>query len=227
MTNAVAGVVPVAASFRPAGGPCACLDRDGRAAARSPGARMRGLRRALLIAVFVAAAAAAAGLIVLRGVRSLDEPLKVSAPLRFKVAPGTRFNRVAAELGGAGCRRAAAHLGALCPLERPRLGHQGRRVRNRSGRDRAQPPREAGERTGGAAFVHHRRWVACAGPAGGAPARPRHRRHAPTAFRAGPDEQARRPRARPGGPVLARDLSLSRRNAGAGDIAAGACRARA
>ena len=63
---------------------------------------MRGLRRALIIAVFVAAAAAAAGLIVLRGVRSLDEPLKVSAPLRFKVAPGTRFTRVAAELGAQG-----------------------------------------------------------------------------------------------------------------------------
>jgi len=63
---------------------------------------MRGLRRALLIAVFVAAAAAAVGLIVLRGVRSLDEPLTVSAPLRFKVAPGTRFNRVAAELGAQG-----------------------------------------------------------------------------------------------------------------------------
>ena len=63
---------------------------------------MRGLRRALLIAVFVAAAAAAAGLMVLRGVRSLDEPLKVSAPLRFRVAPGSRFTRVAAELGAQG-----------------------------------------------------------------------------------------------------------------------------
>jgi UPF0755 protein len=63
---------------------------------------MRGLRRALLIAVCVAAAAAVTGLIVLRGVHSLDEPLKVSAPLRFKVAPGTRFNRVAAELGAQG-----------------------------------------------------------------------------------------------------------------------------
>jgi UPF0755 protein len=63
---------------------------------------MRGLRRALLIAVFVAAVAAAAGLMVLRGVRSLDEPLKVSAPLRFKVAPGSRFTRVAAELGAQG-----------------------------------------------------------------------------------------------------------------------------
>jgi UPF0755 protein len=63
---------------------------------------MRGLLRALLIAVCVGAAVAAAGLVVLRGVHSLDEPLKVSAPLRFKVAPGSRFARVAAELGAQG-----------------------------------------------------------------------------------------------------------------------------
>jgi len=62
---------------------------------------MRGLRRALLFAVFLGVAAAA-GLIVLRAVRSLDEPLNVSAPLRFKVAPGSRFSRVAAELGAQG-----------------------------------------------------------------------------------------------------------------------------
>jgi UPF0755 protein len=62
---------------------------------------MRGLRRALLVAVFLGAAAAAAAL-VLRGMHSLDEPLKVSAPLRFKVAPGSRFTRVAAELGAQG-----------------------------------------------------------------------------------------------------------------------------
>jgi UPF0755 protein len=63
---------------------------------------MRGLRRALLIVVLLAAAGAAAGVLVLRGVHSLDEPLKVSAPLRFKVAPGSRFSRVAAELGAQG-----------------------------------------------------------------------------------------------------------------------------
>jgi UPF0755 protein len=38
----------------------------------------------------------------LRAVRSLDEPLNVSAPLRFKVAPGSRLTRVAAELGAQG-----------------------------------------------------------------------------------------------------------------------------
>jgi UPF0755 protein len=63
---------------------------------------MRGLKRALLIAVLLGAAAAAAGLMVFRAVRSLDEPLRVSAPLRFKVAPGSRFARVAAELGAQG-----------------------------------------------------------------------------------------------------------------------------
>jgi UPF0755 protein len=63
---------------------------------------MRGLQRALVIVVCLGAVAAASGLIVLRGVRSLDEPLKVSAPLRFKVAPGSRFSRVAAELRAQG-----------------------------------------------------------------------------------------------------------------------------
>jgi UPF0755 protein len=63
---------------------------------------MTALRRALLIVVLLAAAAAAVGLLVLRGAQSLDEPLKVSAPLRFKVVPGSRFARVAAELGAQG-----------------------------------------------------------------------------------------------------------------------------
>jgi UPF0755 protein len=63
---------------------------------------MRGLRRAVLVAVLLGATAAAAAFMVERGVRSLDEPLKVIAPLRFKVAPGSRFSRVAAELGAQG-----------------------------------------------------------------------------------------------------------------------------
>lgn len=62
---------------------------------------MRKLRQVLLIALLLGTAAAA-GFVVLRGVRSLDEPLKVSAPLRFKVAPGSRFARVAAELAAQG-----------------------------------------------------------------------------------------------------------------------------
>jgi UPF0755 protein len=63
---------------------------------------MKRLRRALLMVVFLGAAAAAAALLVQRAVHSLDEPLKVSAPLRFKVAPGSRFSRVAAQLGARG-----------------------------------------------------------------------------------------------------------------------------
>ena len=63
---------------------------------------MKGLRRVLLVVLFLGAAAAAAGLVILRAVRSLDDPLKVSAPLRIKVAPGSRFSRVAAELAAQG-----------------------------------------------------------------------------------------------------------------------------
>lgn len=40
----------------------------------------------------------AAGAIIWSGVRSLDEPLKLSAPLRFKVAGGVRFAHVALDL---------------------------------------------------------------------------------------------------------------------------------
>jgi UPF0755 protein len=52
---------------------------------------------ALVLGVLVAA-----GALVRSGLRSLDEPLKVSAPLVFKVAPGTRFVRVAADLAARG-----------------------------------------------------------------------------------------------------------------------------
>ncbi len=94
-------------SERPAT-PAPAFDRDSPAAARSSGARMTGLRRALLIVVLLAAAGAAVGLLVLRGVQSLDEPLKVSAPLRFKVAPGSRFSPGGRGPRGAGCRPASA-----------------------------------------------------------------------------------------------------------------------
>src|ERR1700730_12015748 len=40
------------------------------------------------------------------GVRSLDEPLRVAAPVRFKVAPGASFARVAAEFAA---QRVIAH----------------------------------------------------------------------------------------------------------------------
>ena len=63
---------------------------------------MKALRRALLILLVLGVAAAAAGLLLLQALHSLNEPLKVTAPLRFKVAPGSRFARVAAELGAQG-----------------------------------------------------------------------------------------------------------------------------
>ncbi len=62
---------------------------------------MRALR-VVFLCVLLLAAAVAAGLIVERGVRSLDEPLNVKAPLRFKVPPGSRFAHVAAELSAQG-----------------------------------------------------------------------------------------------------------------------------
>ena len=61
------------------------------------------MKRALrLLGVLVVLAAAAAGALVLRGVQSLDAPLNVAAPLRFKVPPGASFARIAAGLSAQG-----------------------------------------------------------------------------------------------------------------------------
>jgi UPF0755 protein len=57
------------------------------------------LRAAAVVCLLLALAAAAA---VWVGVRSLDEPVKLAAPLRFKVNPGASFARVAAELAARG-----------------------------------------------------------------------------------------------------------------------------
>ena len=46
--------------------------------------------------------AGGAAVIAWHGLRSLDEPLRLESPLRFKVAPGTSFARVAAELASRG-----------------------------------------------------------------------------------------------------------------------------
>ena len=62
---------------------------------------MRTLRRIVPLAL-VLAILAAAGALVRSGLRSLDEPLKVPAPLVFKVSPGARFVRVAADLAARG-----------------------------------------------------------------------------------------------------------------------------
>ncbi len=59
----------------------------------------RALRFGLPVGVLLLVAAAATGW---RAVRSLDQPLNVAAPLRFKVPAGARFARVAADLGRQG-----------------------------------------------------------------------------------------------------------------------------
>ncbi len=62
--------------------------------------RARGL--ILLIAGMLCGAG---GAFVWLGVRSLDAPVRLAAPLRFKVNPGASFARVAAELAGQGVIR--------------------------------------------------------------------------------------------------------------------------
>jgi UPF0755 protein len=56
----------------------------------------RAWRVALVFGVLLLGSGAAA--VVWIGIRSLDEPLRVAAPVRFKVTPGASFARVAAEL---------------------------------------------------------------------------------------------------------------------------------
>jgi UPF0755 protein len=59
-------------------------------------------RSSRIILVLIVLLLAGAGVEFRREWRSLDEPLQVSAPLRFKVSPGSRFSRVAMELAGRG-----------------------------------------------------------------------------------------------------------------------------
>ncbi len=61
------------------------------------------MRRTLLILVaLLVLLGGAAGVLIRNGVRSLDEPLRLTSALRFKVAPGASFARVAAELAALG-----------------------------------------------------------------------------------------------------------------------------
>ena len=60
----------------------------------------RAWRYALIICVFLMVSGAAA--VVWFGMRSLDEPVRLAEPLRFKVPSGARFARVAAELAAQG-----------------------------------------------------------------------------------------------------------------------------
>ena len=61
---------------------------------------MRRTRRYLVL--FCLALLGAAAAVVSVGLRSLDEPVRLAAPLRFKVVPGASFARVAAELSARG-----------------------------------------------------------------------------------------------------------------------------
>lgn len=61
---------------------------------------MRKLLSTLIALLLIAGLAAAA--LIAAAVRSLDEPLRVAAPLRFKVDTGASFARIAAELGAQG-----------------------------------------------------------------------------------------------------------------------------
>jgi UPF0755 protein len=56
----------------------------------------------VIVPIMVLLALAAAGTEIWKGMRSLDEPLNVAAPLRFKVAVGSRFAHVAADLAAQG-----------------------------------------------------------------------------------------------------------------------------
>ena len=56
-------------------------------------------RIALVVCTLLLASAAA---VVWLGVRSLDEPLQLAAPVRFKVSPGASFAHVAADLAARG-----------------------------------------------------------------------------------------------------------------------------
>jgi len=58
--------------------------------------------RILAVTVLLLAAIGTGGAVFLSGWRSIDAPLSVSAPFRFKVAPGSRLRRVAGELAAAG-----------------------------------------------------------------------------------------------------------------------------
>ncbi|HTC38435.1 MAG TPA: endolytic transglycosylase MltG, partial [Steroidobacteraceae bacterium] len=56
----------------------------------------------IVVSLVVLLLAAAAAATVWRGVRSLDTPLHLTAPLRFKVPSGASFAHVASDLGKQG-----------------------------------------------------------------------------------------------------------------------------
>jgi UPF0755 protein len=62
----------------------------------------RAWRIGLAVGALLALLGSGAAAVVWFGVRSLDEPLRLAAPVRFKVNPGASFARVASELAGQG-----------------------------------------------------------------------------------------------------------------------------
>lgn len=62
---------------------------------------MKALRIVIVLALLVALFGAG-GVVFLNALKSIDEPLNAATPLRFKVAPGSRFSRVAADLATRG-----------------------------------------------------------------------------------------------------------------------------
>ncbi len=198
MTNAVAGIVSVAVIRH--GSRRAGFEqmRDRAAAARAPGARVRRCGASCSCWRSRCCCSAAAGALVWSGVRSLDEPLKVAAPLRFKVPAGARFARVAADLASRGV---VAQPRAWVLYAR----WKGLASAIKAGEYEIEPgttPRALLDKLVSgqvaAAFVHHRRRLARAGSARGAAPQSRYRRH-PARITGEPDGETGRPGHRCGG----------------------------
>jgi UPF0755 protein len=64
---------------------------------------MKGMLRILLLLLIVAAGASIG--LCWYGLKSLDEPVRLTQAIRYRIAAGTRFSRVAAELGARGIVR--------------------------------------------------------------------------------------------------------------------------
>ena len=125
MTNAVAGIVPVAVIQDGAERIEFEHTETARAAARAPGIAVK--TRLIVVAIMLLAlCAGVAGALVWRGLRSLDEPVKLTAPLRFKVPAGCEIRACGRRPRISGSDRTAARVGPVRALQGCRLRHQGR-----------------------------------------------------------------------------------------------------
>ncbi len=169
------------------------------------------------VSLVVLLLAAAAATTVWRGVRSLDTPLHLTAPLRFKVPAGVEFRARRGRFGRAGRGRQSQSLDLVCAPERLGAGRQGGRIRGPAGHDAARTADENGQRPSAAALVHDCRWLAGAGPARGDAAQSGHRRHAARASEFCCASRRAHGEAGESGhrcrrTIFARDLSLHRRH---------------